>query len=186
MPHLHDASGALAHRMLLLNYNRTFAGREDTGLLDKLLAELPGIAAWALDGLRQLRADGWARPAVSEAARTEFRRQASAPLAFLADSCQVRRDWLHPLLDGVEGCDDHGCEVQKDFLALAHSHWQEEATGEVDARAFGWLMRDVKTLLPHLSDKQRRTARGVKRFVQGVKLQPEWLAMVERKANNLR
>jgi putative DNA primase/helicase len=186
MPQLHDASGALAQRMLLLNFNRTFAGREDTGLLDKLLADLPGIAAWAVAGLRDLRQHGWAAPAVSQAARNEFRRASSSPLAFLQDCCQVRRDWLHPLLEGVEGCDDQGCEVQKDWLALGHSHWQAEETGEVDTRAFGWLMRDIKALLPHLSDKQRRTAQGVKRFVQGVRLKPEWQEVVARRANHLR
>ena len=58
MPSFVDPSGTLSARLLVLNYNKSFVGREDRGLVERLLAELPGINRWALDGLRRLRANG--------------------------------------------------------------------------------------------------------------------------------
>ena len=56
VPRLLDASGALAHRFLFVPFEMSFVGREDIHLEEKLLAELPGIANWALAGLKRLRA----------------------------------------------------------------------------------------------------------------------------------
>ncbi|MHB1423097.1 MAG: hypothetical protein ACYC3I_07875 [Gemmataceae bacterium] len=39
-------------------FEMSFVGREDIHLEEKLLAELPGIANWALAGLKRLRAAG--------------------------------------------------------------------------------------------------------------------------------
>src|SRR5438477_1103215 len=55
LPRLLDASGALAHRFLFVPFEISFVGREDIYLEEKLLAELPGIANWALAGLNRLR-----------------------------------------------------------------------------------------------------------------------------------
>ena len=43
LPRLRDASGALASRLILLRFTRSFYGREDVGLFDRLSRELPGI-----------------------------------------------------------------------------------------------------------------------------------------------
>ena len=51
---LGDASGALVGRLVILKMSRSFYGHEDTTLTGKLLAELPGILNWALDGKRSL------------------------------------------------------------------------------------------------------------------------------------
>ena len=42
---------------MLLEFHNSFRGKEDRALGAKLRAELPGIAAWALEGLRRLRAN---------------------------------------------------------------------------------------------------------------------------------
>ncbi|KKM68292.1 hypothetical protein LCGC14_1462330 [marine sediment metagenome] len=55
MPQFNDASGALKRRLLIVEFARSFVGREDTTLRDKFKAEAPGIALWALEGLRCLR-----------------------------------------------------------------------------------------------------------------------------------
>jgi len=66
VPALFDDSGALASRMLLLPFHQSFYGREDLGLIDRLLPELPGIATWALEGLRRLQYNGrFIEPAAS-------------------------------------------------------------------------------------------------------------------------
>ena len=44
--------------MILLRLRESFYGREDPSLTDKLLAELPGILRWAIEGWCRLRARG--------------------------------------------------------------------------------------------------------------------------------
>ena len=57
-PDFHESSGALAGRMNPLKLTEDYFGREDHGLGDRLLAELPGILNWAIQGLDKLREDG--------------------------------------------------------------------------------------------------------------------------------
>ena len=47
LPTFSDDSGATLSRFLLLGWIRSMEGREDEGLQDRLLKELPGIARWA-------------------------------------------------------------------------------------------------------------------------------------------
>jgi putative DNA primase/helicase len=57
-PGFEDASGVIASRFIVFKLTQSFADNPDTELTEKLLAELPGILNWALDGLRMLREDG--------------------------------------------------------------------------------------------------------------------------------
>ena len=54
LPHINDASGALASRFQLLTLTKSFYGEEDLALFNKLVPELPGIALWALEGRDRL------------------------------------------------------------------------------------------------------------------------------------
>lgn len=56
---LMDGKGSTAARLRVLKFSQSFAGREDRGLEDRLIAELPGIAVWAIDGLARLRRQGF-------------------------------------------------------------------------------------------------------------------------------
>ncbi len=58
LPWLTDASGALVSRLVILRFTESFYGREDQGLFDRLVAELPGILLWAMEGWRRLRERG--------------------------------------------------------------------------------------------------------------------------------
>ena len=58
MPKFSDPSGALMNRGLVFKFTKSFLGKEDIHLDDKLAAELPGITMWAIEGLRRLRAKG--------------------------------------------------------------------------------------------------------------------------------
>lgn len=53
-----DDSGAVASRFMILPFNKSWYGNEDLTLDKRLLAEIEGIAAWALQGLVSLRASG--------------------------------------------------------------------------------------------------------------------------------
>lgn len=54
MPTFLDASGALVNRMLIFQFSKSFAGREDYTLADRLKTEISAIAQWALVGLERL------------------------------------------------------------------------------------------------------------------------------------
>lgn len=59
LPRLGDASGAMTSRIVLLHMTQSFYGREDHGLTDRLLMELPGILLWAVAGWKRLNARGY-------------------------------------------------------------------------------------------------------------------------------
>ena len=48
-PLMAEASRAILNRMLVLPFHKSFAGKEDLGLRDKLLAEIPGIINYVLE-----------------------------------------------------------------------------------------------------------------------------------------
>lgn len=54
VPTLWDDSGASANRWVPLVFDKSFLGREDAELGERLIGELPGIAIWALEGLARL------------------------------------------------------------------------------------------------------------------------------------
>ena len=58
LPALTEGSGALANRYIILIFLRSFLGREDPMLTDKLRTELQGILNWAIVGYRRLRDRG--------------------------------------------------------------------------------------------------------------------------------
>lgn len=58
VPTMWDDSTATANRWLPLVFDRSFLGDEDTTLSKRLVEELPGIAQWALEGLRRLMSNG--------------------------------------------------------------------------------------------------------------------------------
>ncbi|MCF2909967.1 phage/plasmid primase, P4 family [Pseudoalteromonas sp. DL2-H2.2] len=58
MPEFIDASGALVNRIMVFPFWKSFAGKEDPKLREKLLAEIEGIAQWAMAGLARLRGNG--------------------------------------------------------------------------------------------------------------------------------
>ena len=58
VPKFADRSGALVSRFIVLPMRQSFYGREDPGLTAALMAELPGILNWAVDGWRRVKARG--------------------------------------------------------------------------------------------------------------------------------
>jgi putative DNA primase/helicase len=58
LPQLHDTTGALPSRYLILPMTKSHLGIEDKTLESDLMAELPGIICWAIAGFRMLIDDG--------------------------------------------------------------------------------------------------------------------------------
>jgi putative DNA primase/helicase len=90
LPRLADASGALASRFMVLVLTESFYGREDPGLTNKLLAELPGILNWSIEGWRRLRQHGhFLQPASARDAIEDLDALGSPVRAFVRDRCEV-------------------------------------------------------------------------------------------------
>lgn len=158
LPALTDAAGALSSRFIVLKLNRSFLGKEDRGLTDRIVAdELPGILNWALAGLDRLRQRGrLVQPASGRAAVEELERLTSPIKAFIADRCSV-------------GPDER---VEIDTLHAAFTRWRDDqgwARGQTKER-FG---RDLHAAIPGLRTERPRVGGPARsRWYAGVGLLP--------------
>lgn len=110
LPKLPDASPALANRFSVLRMQQSFLGREDPGLADRLMAELPGILLWALVGWQRLRDRGrFVLPGTSDDAVQELLQLGSDVAAFVHERCDLAL----------------GREVEKDRLYARYREWCE-------------------------------------------------------------
>jgi len=118
-PRFSDASDALASRMLVLQLENSFFGNEDTGLTGKLIAELPGILRWAIDGWKRLRGRGrFVQPKSSADMIGELIDLASPVAAWARQQCRTDepdRQWWLACSDAYERfklwCDGQGIKV---------------------------------------------------------------------------
>lgn len=100
LPQLFDDSGALTGRLLLLCFQKTYLGKEDLDLDEKLKEEAPGIVNWAMAGLKRLNDNGrFTQPAVSELEMQHIRSQFSPLQDFIDECCVLVQD------GGVPGSD---------------------------------------------------------------------------------
>lgn len=142
VPQFPDAAGALASRFLLLTMKRSFYNQEDTTLKGKVLAELPGIINWALEGLADLEEHGqFIETASSSASREELREGSSEYLVYAEER-------LVP---------DPAAWVKIDDVYQDWRIWAEKRGGYTgDIRTFGRMLRAA---VPEL-EVARRGPRG--------------------------
>jgi putative DNA primase/helicase len=122
-----DQAGALANRLMPLVFTKSFKGREDVTLADRIIAtELPGILHWALEGLRRLEARrdehgrqiGFVQTPMG-AKRIEALQFATSPIrAFVTGCCDLEAGASVPktvLFDAFEGfCREH--DIQSRYI----------------------------------------------------------------------
>ena len=90
MPQFLDASGALAARMLIFPFEKSFVGKEDYTLKDRILKEVSGVAQWALEGLKRLKMKGRFTEAASGLAVKEDVKDEMNPMSdFISDIIDV-------------------------------------------------------------------------------------------------
>ena len=91
LPRLADASGALAARFIVLVLTNSFYGREDLGLSDRLLTELPGILNWSYCGMAVGSAERghFVQPRSALDAVQQLEDLGSPIGAFLREECEV-------------------------------------------------------------------------------------------------
>jgi putative DNA primase/helicase len=140
LPRLRDASGALASRLILLRFTRSFYGREDVELGDRLTRELPGILLWAIAGWKRLRTRGWfIQPGSARELLDAMGDLASPISAFLRDRCVI---------------EPQACVAAAALYEEWRSWCQEHGRDVVgDEAAFG---RDLHAAIPGLSKSRLR------------------------------
>jgi len=100
-PNFGEHATALARRLKVIPFNRSFEDNPDTELSAKLIAELPGILNWALEGLASLREAGdFVQPAASLAAKKTILNSGDPIRSYVTDECEL----------------DPGFDVNKDEL----------------------------------------------------------------------
>jgi putative DNA primase/helicase len=160
LPRFGDASGAIAHRFIVLTLQRSFLGHENHHLTDQLLAELPGVLLWALDGLDRLIARGrFTVPQSSVDSVTALQDLVSPVSAFVRDRCIV----------------EAGHETATDSIFAAWKEWCEDNGHRPgNTQTFG---RDLRAVAPSLRATQHRTETGRYRAYQGITLRNDWHAV---------
>ncbi|MFI1095004.1 phage/plasmid primase, P4 family [Streptomyces sp. NPDC020917] len=143
LPHFGDSSGVIANRFIVLNMTVSWLGKEDTGLTDKLSAELPGILNWALDGLDRLLANGrLTEPASSREAVTTMQDTASPVSAFVRECCETGPDR----------------QVVVDELWQAWKEWAEDSGHRSGTKQL--LGRNLLSIIPQMQRSKPRGADG--------------------------
>jgi putative DNA primase/helicase len=157
LPRLNDPSGALAGRMVLLRFVRSWFGEEDHHLTDRLLRELPGILLWAVEGWKRLRERGhFIQPESSRKLLDDLEDLSSPIGAFIREVCVV----------------GPGYEV---FVRDLFNHWKSwcEEKGRKDPgneQSFG---RDLRAAVPTLDVRQPRIGGKQVRVYVGIRLRPD-------------
>lgn len=154
MPHMNDSSGALASRFLPLTLANSFYGKEDPKLTAKLLAELPGILNWALEGYQRLSTRGYfVTPTSSQETIEELENLASPVTAFVNESCFLGQ----------------GVQVAPTILYAAWKDWCD-AHGNYSGsmQTFG---RDLKAAFPRIHMTRVREGTSRHRYYEGIKLE---------------
>ncbi len=154
LPKIEDASGALASRFLIIPLTESWFGREDVGLFDTLLAELPGIFNWALEGWARLSARGrFVPPSTSARMVQEFEDLGSPIGAFLRECCTVRP----------------GASISQPVLFQAWKDWCKDS-GRDHAGTVQVLGRNLAAQIPWLGESRPVVMGKRIRFYEGVQL----------------
>ena len=156
IPRLSDSSAAMRSRLLVIPFFNSYEGKEDFGLVDRLLTEIPGITNWALAGLRLLRKVGrFQNPSAGDKILRDFVYLSSPVQAFLDECCEV----------GTEK------EAKRNDLQLAWHVWCND-NGHVfgSNNDFG---RKLRAAIPRIDDERRRVGASRERWYMGVGLTSE-------------
>ena len=156
LPRLADASGAMASRFLTLRIVPSFYGREDPGLAQRLMGELPGILNWAIEGWQRLHLRGhFVEPKASAEAAQQLADLGSPISAFVRDRCM-----MGPTAD-----------VEVDRI---YSEWRLwcAAQGIDRPGAKHQFGRDLSAAFPEVAITQPRVEGRRLRVYQGIGLEP--------------
>jgi putative DNA primase/helicase len=139
LPRLPDNSDTISYRFVMLRTSKSFYGHENFDLEEELLAELPGIFAWALDGYDRLLAQkGFTSPDYEHEMREEMADLNSPITTFVQDECVLAEQaW-----------------VDVRTLFARYLAWAEEQNQK--ARPMNLFVRDVRAATGVRSERMRQ------------------------------
>jgi putative DNA primase/helicase len=105
-PRIHGTDRGIWRRIKLIPFTQNFEGRADDTLETKLVAELPGILNWALEGLRAWHAQGLGSCRAVDQATEEYRQESD-----------IIGQWLEDRTIAGEGMHISADAAYKDFAA---------------------------------------------------------------------
>ena len=168
-PNFADTSGALASRLLLVDFEKSVPEEErDPGLTEKLCTELPGINNWALKGLERLNEHGFTMPAKTKDSIQRIRRESSSTYAFLQDCLIINKELDTGNLPGIATTTDE-VSTTADDLKSSFMSWANDNDTRDSAE---WLGRNLRTLLPKLDRKKVKLGDGRVWGYPGIAIQP--------------
>ena len=174
LPTLYETTGAVSRRMLLQRFDECFEGKEDFNLKGKLVAELPGICNWALEGSKRLRTNGrFTMAAAMTEAVNDYRRDNAPEFAFVQDRLVVSRAVNPGNLHGVELTDDDTVTASKSAVVEAYRNWCAENDTELDDKRLNWFWRSINDIMPRLKDKGRIKGKGQNMTYKGITLKTQ-------------
>jgi putative DNA primase/helicase len=148
-----EDQGAFYSRWIIVPYDKSFLGKEDSNLRTKLTTpeELSGVLNWSLEGLKRLRDNNW--QFTSNVDSASLYRRASDPLvAFLEDCCEP--------FDGY---------VIKDDLVTAYNDYAKKngLPPASSKKSFGQYMKDqtiipVSEYFPSVKDRRPEAWYGIR------------------------
>jgi putative DNA primase/helicase len=91
-PDFREPSGALIRRLIPLELTSSWKGKEDMNLTDTLMAELPGILKWSIEGRRLLKEDrGFTVPETAKGLLGQMGEMLSPITSFASDCLEILR-----------------------------------------------------------------------------------------------
>ena len=140
LPLTMDNSFAYFRRLLILQFNRTFAPKnQDRYLANKLIKELPGIVNWAIVGLERLHKNNvFTIPESSKEVLKQYKLASNNVLAFINDRCKV---------------DANSFEIYKDFYQQYKTYCMDGGMKPKSQRNF---KNEVLRCLPQIEFKRTR------------------------------
>jgi putative DNA primase/helicase len=138
LPRFGDASGAIAHRFVVLVMKTSFLGKENTHLTEELLAELPGILGWALDGLDRISRQPFTIPESSSEAILQLQDLVSPVAAFARERCERGREH-----------DIEAKELYAEWRTWAEDNGHHVTTAQTFGRDLRAVMPELRIVRPH-------------------------------------
>lgn len=153
LPKLRRDDDAFYSRWIIVPFDNSVFGREDTHLKDKLITpeELSGILNFGLEGLARLRANNWKFTYEDDAAAI-YRRKSKPIIAFLENRCEQ----------------SDGYVIKVDLLAAYNDYAKQMGLSLARSKGtFGKAMMDqtvipVETIYPKVGDRQVEAWSGIK------------------------
>lgn len=101
-PVIRGTDKGIWRRLNTIPFSVQFTDNKDPYLKDKLLAELPGILAWAVGGCLEWQRDGLKPPATVQKATDNYRAEMDVIAGFIDECCVINPSCVTPFADLYE------------------------------------------------------------------------------------